>query len=54
MMTKDEMLEKYEVLGFAGYGQSLCVVQDKETNNWGTLDFDTRDGVRYYYNFQEA
>ena len=54
MMTKDEMLEKYEVLGFGGYGLALCVVQDKQTGKKGTLDFAPVDGVRYYYNFQEA
>ena len=51
MLTKDEMLAKFEVLGFA-YG--MCVVRDKETGKQGTLDFAPVDGVRYYYNFQEA
>ena len=50
-LTKDEMLSKYEVLGFA-YGYS--VVKDKESGKQGTLDFDSVNGVRYYYNFQEA
>ena len=51
MMTKDEMLAKFEVLGFAfGY----TVVKDKDTGKKGTLDFGNWDGVRYYYNFQEA
>jgi hypothetical protein len=49
--TKDEMLAKFDVLGFA-YG--LCIVRDKETRKEGTLDFAPRDGIRYYYNFQEA
>jgi len=51
MLTKEQMLDKFEVLGFA-YG--LCIVRDKETRKEGTLDFGDRDGVRYYYNFQEA
>jgi len=51
MLTKDQMLNKYEVLGFAfGY----TVVKDKDTGKQGTLDFGDRDGIRYYYNFQEA
>lgn len=51
MLTKDQMLDKYEVLGFA-YG--MCIVRDKETRKEGTLDFAPVDGTRYYYNFQEA
>jgi hypothetical protein len=63
MLTKDQMLEQYEVLGFA-YG--LCVVERKSDGVKGTLDFgdfatlDTDDSVnplsrtRYYYNFVEA
>jgi len=51
MMTKDQMLDKYEVLGFA-YGYT--VVKDKGSGKTGTLDFGNWDGVRYYYNFQEA
>ena len=48
-MTKDQMLDKYEVLGFS-FG--LCVVKDKETGQSGTLDF-TKDpqSERYYYGF---
>ena len=49
--TKDELLTKYDVLGFA---LGLCIVRDKQTGKEGTFDFDARDGVRYYYNFQEA
>ena len=49
--TKEQMLDKFDVLGFA-YG--LCVVKEKETGNEGTLYFTNVDGVRYYYNFQEA
>jgi hypothetical protein len=50
-LTKDQMLGKYEVLGFAfGY----TVVKDRETGKKGTLDFGDYNGVRYYYNFQEA
>lgn len=55
VMTKDQMLEQYEVLGFA-YG--MCVVQRKADGVKGTLDFadHTIDNVRtrYYYNFVEA
>lgn len=51
-MTKDEMLEKYDVLGFAYY---TCVVQRKSDGVRGTLDFaDNHDGTRHYYNFVEA
>ena len=35
-MTKDEMLEKYNVLGFAYY---MCVVERKSDGVRGTLDF---------------
>lgn len=55
-MTKEQMLEQYEVLGFA-YG--LCVVKRRADGVKGTLDFthvpvgDDKI-VRYYYNFQEA
>lgn len=63
MLTKDQMLEQYEVLGFA---YNLCVVQRKSDGVKGTLDFgdfaslDTDDSnnpigrTRYYYNFVEA
>jgi len=55
MLTKDQMLEQYEVLGFA-YG--LCVVQRKSDGAKGTLDFGDftldNDRTRYYYNFVEA
>jgi hypothetical protein len=55
MLTKDQMLEQYEVLGFA-YG--MCVVQRKSDGVKGTLDFGdhTLDNgrTRYYYNFVEA
>ena len=51
-MTKDELLEKYEVLGFSHY---MCVVKRKSDGVKGTLDFaDNYDGVRHYYNFVEA
>jgi hypothetical protein len=55
MLTKDQMLEEYEVLGFA-YG--LCIVKRKSDGAKGSLDFGDRtiDNVRtrYYYNFVEA
>lgn len=50
-LTKDQMLEQYEVMGFAAY---MCVVRRKSDGRRGTLDFDAVDGVRYYYNFVEA
>ena len=51
--TKDEMLEDFEVLGFA-YG--MCVVKRKSDGAKGTLQFGTfeDDPIRYYYDFQEA
>jgi hypothetical protein len=55
MLTKDQMLEQYEVLGF-GYG--MCVVQRKADGVKGTLDFgewiQDNGMTRYYYNFVEA
>jgi len=55
MLTKDQMLEQYEVLGFS-YG--MCVVKRMSDGVKGTLDFGdhTLDGerTRYYYNFMEA
>ena len=50
-LTKDQMLSEYTVLGFAMY---LSVVERKSDGVRGTLDFSDVDGVRYYYNFQEA
>ena len=50
-LTKDQMLEQYEVLGFA---LGFCIVRDRQTGKEGTFDFAPHDGVRYYYNFQEA
>jgi hypothetical protein len=50
-LTKDQMLDQYKVLGFAMY---LCVVERKSDGVRGTLDFCDVDGVRYYYDFQEA
>ena len=51
MLTKDQMLDEYEVTGFA---LGMCVVERKEDRVRGTLDFVNVDGVRYYYNFLEA
>jgi len=55
MLTKDQMLEQYEVLGFA---YNLCVVERKSDGVKGTLDFGDftldNDRTRYYYNFVEA
>ena len=50
-LTKDQMLEQFEVLGFA---LGLCVVRRKPDGRRGTLDFTDVAGVRFYYNFQEA
>jgi hypothetical protein len=50
-LTKDQMLEQYNVLGFSYY---LCVVERKSDGVRGTLDFAEVNGVRFYYNFQEA
>ena len=50
-LTKDQMLEQYEVLGFA---LGLCVVRRKSDGKCGSLYFDNLNGVRYYYDFQEA
>ena len=47
-MTKEQMLEQYEVLGFA-YG--FCVVRRKADGREGTLSFKAIDNVRYYYDF---
>ena len=51
MLTKDEMLDKYTVKGFA---MGWAIVERKEDGVRGCLDFDNHNGVRYYYNFQEA
>lgn len=54
-MTKEQMLEQYEVLGFA-YG--WAIVKRKADGVEGTLDFWTDDSqvpwVRYYHNFVEG
>jgi len=50
-LAKDQMLEHYNVLGFA---MCLCVVERKSDGVRGTLDFADVNGVRFYYNFQEA
>ena len=50
-LTKNEMLERYEVLGFA---INLCVVERKSDAVRGTLKFSSSEGVRYYYAFQVA
>ena len=50
-MTKDEMLDRYTVKGFA---MGWAIVERKEDGVLGSLDFDSHNGVRYYYNFQEA
>ena len=51
MLTKDQMLDEYSVMGFA---LGMCVVERKSDGVRGTLDFRAEDGVRYYYNFVEV
>jgi hypothetical protein len=55
MFTKDEMLQEYEVLGFAAY---MCMVKRKSDGVIGTFSFDAFDVdgklIRKYYDFQEA
>lgn len=55
MLTKDELLEQYEVLGFAAY---MCMVKRKSDGQIGTFAFDAfeEDGklIRKYYDFVEA
>ena len=51
MLTKDQLLEQYEVLGFAAY---MCMVKRKSDGQIGTFAFDNFDGVRKYYDFVEA
>ena len=60
MLTKEQMLEQYEVLGFF---YDLCIVKRKSDGVKGTLQFSSHhlvddDGeqigyIRYYYNFME-
>jgi hypothetical protein len=55
MLTKDELLKDYEVLGFAMY---MCMVKRKSDGVVGTFAFDAfeEDGrlVRKYYDFVEV
>ena len=46
--TTDELTAKYTVLGFA-YG--MVAVQDKETGEKGSFDFD--HNPRIYYNYKK-
>lgn len=46
--TRDELLEDFEVIGFAAY--SICIVTRKSDNVRGTLDFTHIP--RVYSNFQ--
>ena len=50
MLTKDELLAQYEVLGFS-YG--MCVVRRKSDGVRGVMLF-TPDADRRYYDFQPA
>ena len=55
LMTKDQMLEEFHVIGFF---YNLCVVDRKSDGIRGSLEFMDTDGpagyTRYYYNFVEA
>ena len=55
MLTKEQMLEEYDVDGFF---YDLCLVRRKSDGMKGTLQFgmyDNGDGyIRYYYNFVEG
>jgi hypothetical protein len=49
MLTKDELLEQYEVLGFVmGY----CAVRRKADGVEGVFSFSNIDGIRYYHTFE--
>ena len=54
LMTKDQMLEEYEVLGFF---YDLCIVSRKSDGVKGTLRYTHTEGpagyTRYYYYFVE-
>jgi hypothetical protein len=62
VMTKDQMLEQYEVLGFF---YDVCFVKRKSDGVKGTLQYTSRPVIhaddssepigwtRYYYNFVE-
>ncbi len=54
LMTKDQMLEEYHVIGFF---YDLCVVDRKSDGVRGSLQFMNTEGpegyTRYYYNFVE-
>lgn len=49
IMTKEQMLAEYDVLGFA---LGMCVVRRKSDGVKGTLFFE--GNPRVYYDFQEA
>jgi hypothetical protein len=55
MLTRKELLEEYDVLGFAAY---MCMVKRKSDGVIGTFAFDTFDVdgelIRRYYDFQRA
>ena len=55
MLTKDQLLAEYEVIGFAAY---MCMVKRKSDGKIGTFAFDAfeEDGklIRKYYDFVEA
>jgi hypothetical protein len=51
MLTKDQMLTEYDVLGFA---LGMCIVRRKSDGAEGTLQFRNVNNVRYYYDFEVA
>lgn len=55
MLTKEQLLAEYDVIGFAAY---MCMVKRKSDGVIGTFAFDAfeEDGrlVRKYYDFVEA
>ena len=54
MLTKDQMLEQYDVDGFF---YDICLVTRRSDGVRGTLQYSACDGpsgyARYYYNFVE-
>lgn len=54
-LSKDQLIERYDVIGFAAY---MCMVKRKSDGVIGTFAFRTieEDGkyVREYYDFVEA
>lgn len=55
MLTKDQMLEQYDVEGFF---YDLCLVTRKSDGVRGSLQYSMHENgegyIRYYYNFVEG